>query len=102
MLSASSGMSKVVVLANQSLLDITLQEFGSLEGLMSFAILNNISIIDHLVPGLELNIDDSLIENSENVRYYNDNEIKPATAIVDDFIYNTLFAEGLFVNGLFD
>lgn len=92
---------KVKVLSNQSLLDLTIQKYGTIEGLFVFAIANDVSITDALITGTELMVPEFAESDFDIKRYYDDNVIRPATGLTA-FQYNTLFAEGLFANGLFD
>jgi len=91
----------VTVLHNQSLMDIAIQQFGNVEAVVALAVLNDISITADLVAGQILSLEGIAVLDADIVNYYEIKAIKPATAIVDPFMYNTLFAEGLFANGLF-
>ena len=61
---------------NQSLIDIALQEYGSLEGLVSLAHSNNIGITDLLTIGEELTTGEAV--NTEVVQFYKDLKYKVA------------------------
>ncbi len=90
-----------MILQNQSLLDISIQEYGNLEGLFDLSTANNISITDALQAGNILNVPsiDSITPDLQ--RFYKNKNLKPATAL-DAIDYLTLFAPGLFEPGLFD
>jgi len=90
-----------MILINQSVLDLSVQEFGNLEGLIDLAIASNYSITQDLTPGTDYSVSDFETETPDIQRYYKNKDLRPATAL-QSFIYNTLFAEGLFANGLFD
>ncbi|QQV91588.1 hypothetical protein Peternella1_52 [Winogradskyella phage Peternella_1] len=90
-----------MILQNQSVLDLSIQEFGNLEGVMALAIASDYSITQNLIPGTDYTVSDFETETPDIQRYYKNRDLRPATAL-QDFIYNTLFAEGLFANGLFD
>lgn len=70
---------KVKVLAGQSLLDISIQEYGDLSGVFLLAIQNDISPTDDLRGGQELERPDVTVDR-EMERYCRDNGIRPATA----------------------
>ena len=65
-------------LAGQSLVDIAVQELGSVEGVFELAKLNGISVTDDLIPGQELTL--PIISNIPIANYYANKGIKPATA----------------------
>ncbi|MBU2923062.1 hypothetical protein KO504_17060 [Winogradskyella psychrotolerans] len=90
-----------MIIQNQSVLDLSIQEFGNIEGLMALAIVNDYSITQDLVPGTNFEVPDYDTDTPDIQRYYSTRDKHPATAL-QAFIYNTLFAEGLFANGLFD
>ena len=78
-------MKKVEALPGQTLLDIVIQELGSLEGMFDVLRANN------LKPGDDISAGDKIIIDSEPVdrqryKYIVRNNIKPATAlgIVDE------------------
>lgn len=73
-------MKTVIVKSGQTLLDIALQEKGSIEAIEEIAALNGLSITDELTVGMELSLPASawnkLIEN-----YCKNNDVSPATAL---------------------
>lgn len=75
-------MIEVKVLNRQSLLDIALQETGTIEAAFEIAVANGISITDY-VPGVTLSIPDSSPMNEPILSYYKSNNINPATS--EDF-----------------
>ena len=72
----------VIVLHNQSLLDIAIQATGKAENAIFIAIANNISITDDLEPGSELIIPE-VSEDLDVKSYYRAKNVHPATAIRD-------------------
>lgn len=74
---------RVTILQNQSLFDISLQEFGSVEGLFNLLLANPGMQIDSDIPsGTILKLDGEVIR-PEVVDYYIKNGIKPATGGLD-------------------
>lgn len=71
---------KVVVLSNQSLADIAIQVYGSMEGVFTLAFENGISVTSALVPGQTLEYSPENILDKKVVQYYTTNKIYPATA----------------------
>jgi len=74
-------MKEITVLNNQSLFDISVQEYGTIEGVFEIALANGLSVTDTLTAGQKLiipEIDQSLVQ-PEIVDYYKRNDIHPAT-----------------------
>lgn len=71
----------ITVLNNQSLQDISIRYFGTLEALFDIAVLNNIGITQELAAGqiLELPIRD--YGSQEVTNYFIANQKEPATGI---------------------
>lgn len=57
-------------MVNQSLLDIAIQEGGNVLSVFDWALKNNISITQELLPGDELLLSDSLKNNKEVIQYF--------------------------------
>jgi len=74
----------ITVLINQSLLDVAIRYFGTVEAVLAIAILNNISITQELVPGQILEIPDSDYGYQEIVTFFNVNKKQPATALTEE------------------
>ena len=90
----------IIVQHNQSLLDIAMQETGSVETVTEIADANNLAITQLLVVGQEIIIPEGLVGNSDILNYYNKNNIRPATGQTP--IDGSLFEVGLFEPGLFE
>ena len=91
-----------MILQNQSLLDISIQEFGNVEALFELASLNNIGITDALTPAAKLKVPSIESLTPDVQRYYKNKDMHPATALTAIEYALTLFAPGLFEPGLFD
>jgi hypothetical protein len=72
---------EIIVLHNQSLLDIAIQHTGSVFNAFEIAVANNIAISDDLIPGMLLVIPESIKKNNDILNYYASKKIQPATAI---------------------
>lgn len=70
---------KVTVLQNQTLIDIALQVYGSVEGVYTLAVENGINVTDDIAEGDQLNYDIANIVNKNTVSYLKNNQIYPAT-----------------------
>lgn len=57
------------VLSHQSLLDIAIQESGSVLAAIDWAVANGVSITDELVPGQKINSVDSQYKNTDVANY---------------------------------
>lgn len=76
-------MRRIVVKDNQSLFDITIQEYGSMFNVVAFAQVNNISVTHELAAGQTLIVPELLTEQNV-LKYYAENNIIPATAQLSD------------------
>lgn len=76
-------MRQVTVLQGQTLMDVVLQEKGSLQGLKDVLKANNLNAGDEVMPGDEITIVGEPSDR-EAYRYITRNNIKPATSI-DEF-----------------
>lgn len=72
-------MSKAKVMAGQNLLDVVVQETGSMEKAMDVALDNGLNITDDLTPGQEINIDEELQKDNYVVSDLQLKGAKPAT-----------------------
>ncbi len=69
---------KVTVMAGQTLADIALQEYGTIEAMPHIASANGISLSADLNAGQVLNCPDKVYDNYMMI-YAKNNNIKPAT-----------------------
>jgi len=72
-------MKKIKVLNNQSLFDIAVQEYGTVEAVFELAMANGLGITDELNAGQELVVPESDFTAPEIVEYYKKNGLHPAT-----------------------
>ena len=75
---------QVVVLHNQSLLDLALQHTGTIESIFELAMLNNLSITDDVVAGKVLTIPTESFTNNDILTYYIAKKIQTATAFTQE------------------
>ena len=80
-------MRTVTVLNNQSLWDIAIQEYGTVEAVFELARANGIGVTDLLTAGQELVLPeiDSSVEKPEVVEYYRRNGLYPVTGETNVF-----------------
>ncbi|MCD8081865.1 MAG: hypothetical protein LUF04_16160 [Bacteroides sp.] len=74
---------QVTALNNQSLLDIAVQEFGTLEAVYDLAERNDLAITSDLEPGQALDYHPDGVD-SKIVAYLAANGVRPATAITEN------------------
>jgi hypothetical protein len=82
---------EVIILENQSLLDIAIQCRGNASAAFEIAKANGKSLTDELNAGKQQVIPDTLYYNKDTAEYYQGKELLPATSVNDDFmegIYN--------------
>ena len=70
----------ITVLANQSLMDIAVQEFGDARAAFDIARCNGLSVTDPLHTGQRLTLPRSDYHEPQTQEYYRVKGIKPATA----------------------
>lgn len=70
---------KAIVQAGQTLFDIAIQEYGTLESVMQLAKVNNLSITEVLMAGQVLDVPDQVYDKKV-ADYCKNNQITPATA----------------------
>ena len=71
---------KIVALNNQTLLDIAIQEYGTVEAVFELALANDISVHAEMQVGMKYDIPNST-KNIEILNYYQKQQIKPSTDI---------------------
>lgn len=84
-------MKKTIVRNNQTILDVCIEQTGSLESIFELALLNNISITEALENGQELNTE-LPVKELEIVQHYKSNDISPATGST---LYQISLLEGI-------
>jgi hypothetical protein len=73
----------ITVQNNQSLLDLAIQVTGRAENFLKIAMANNLVPTELIAPGTILIIPDDIEIDEEIVRYYNANNIVPATELTE-------------------
>ncbi len=73
----------VTVLHNQSLLDISIQAYGSIAYSFELALANGLSITSVLEPGQQLEVPELQTATADIRDYYAAHGVRPATAIKD-------------------
>lgn len=81
------------LLPNQNILDIAIQEKGTIEACVAIAFANGKSITEDLVPGQELKLPADAPANTDIQKYYSQNHLKPATANIDTAL-DTIIEDG--------
>lgn len=71
----------ITVIANQSLLDLAIQENGNVDAVFDLAVANNISITEILSPGKEIIPVKSDYSNFETANYFKGRSKKIATGL---------------------
>ncbi|HUM50493.1 MAG TPA: LysM domain-containing protein [Chitinophagales bacterium] len=69
----------ITVKDNQSLLDIAIQEYGTVDNMIAISQANDLSVSSQLEPGQELIIPDN-VKDEKTLRYYKENSIIVSTA----------------------
>lgn len=69
-------MTKVKAEKEQSIIDLVIQEYGDISGLVAFAKDNNLAVDADLVPGEEYLIDPAKILRPEVVNFYRQQDLR--------------------------
>jgi len=77
-------MNKVTAIKHQSLADICLQETGSIESLLEFAMANGVAITYLPTPGKRFDVPTTLVRDKQIFDYYRAKNIKPVSGIGGD------------------
>lgn len=80
-------MADVIVTTNQSLLDIAIQECGTIDALLELALLNGLSITDVLEVGTKLQTGTN-IKNIDLLSFFDTNGLWVATALTAEDLFN--------------
>lgn len=75
---------KVIVLNNQSLIDVAIQHTGTIENAFKIAVANGLSLTDELEPGAQLIIPADVEINNDVVSYFFAKGIQPATGLTEN------------------
>lgn len=89
----------ITVIPNQSILDIAVQESGSVLAAFDWAVNNALSLTDDLIPGQQLAPTNSEFRIEAIAQYFADNKQNIATVIVsleETLIINYEFPQGEF------
>ena len=70
-------MAEIKSLEGQNILDMSIQECGSVEAAFAFAVENDLSVTDELLPGQAMKVINAVEKPVAN--YYKSNRLKPAT-----------------------
>lgn len=74
-------MPEIRVKYKQSLLDIAIQQFGSIAEAFDLAVANNLSVTDIIVPGTVITIPELEASHPDVQTYYKKKQLKPSTAL---------------------
>lgn len=77
----------VIVGAYQTLIDLAIQERGTVKAVFEMAVLNGISITDDLIPGNTIDYDVPTVD-IEMLAFYTSKQYKPATALDAAALFN--------------
>lgn len=97
-------MANTRLIEHQSIIDVTIQECGSIASLFDFALINGISITEEAEIGNKLEIP-PLKAKPEIANFLKKQSINIATAVptsAADYYIQQLFENGLFQPGLFE
>jgi hypothetical protein len=76
----------IIVIENQSLLDISIEKNGNVLTLFDLALKNNLSITDDLYPGQKLNEVTTSVDNNNVKNYFIGKKQKVATSVSADLM----------------
>lgn len=68
---------------NQSLLDIAIQEYGTIQAAFDLALANGLEVTDQLTPGMTLELPVSEYEDRDVAQYFKSRKIHPATGVFE-------------------
>ena len=74
---------EIIVLHNQSILDIAIQHTGSVFNAFKIAVANGLAVSDVLGPGNKLMIPEDVENNGDILNYYTAKKIQPATTFTE-------------------
>lgn len=82
-----------ITIHNQNLLDVAIQEHGSVLSVIDIAYVNGVSITEALQVGRTLSIENSTYTDSDIQGYYRRKSIQPATS--DSGLYESNLPSGI-------
>lgn len=74
---------KITVLTGQTIIDVAIQVYGSMEGVFALAQENGLSVTENLIPGQTLTYSTENVVDKNIVSRYTAYGIRPATASVE-------------------
>ena len=74
----------IIVLSNQSFMDIALQHTGSVYNAFEIAVANGMAVSESPVSGSSITIPDDIAKNDDVLSYFKSNGIRPATGSTDE------------------
>lgn len=79
-------MKTIIGYKNQSLFDLAIQSYGSIEASIKMALENDLSVTDELEVGGTMKLPELNIGRTSIVKYYNQKNIKPGTgfSVIDN------------------
>lgn len=77
---------EMIVLSNQSFLDIAIQHTGTVVNAFAIAAANNMAVSETLIAGSTLIIPETITIDTDIRDYFSSKGIKPATAMTDEAI----------------
>ncbi|RQO37956.1 hypothetical protein DBR39_13800 [Chryseobacterium sp. KBW03] len=75
---------EIIILPNQSFLDIAIQHTGNIENAFMIALGNNMAIANHLEVGMKITIPSAVKTNKQVFSNYVIKKIEPASARISD------------------
>lgn len=80
---------KIIVLHNQSLLDLAIQHTGAVENAFAIAVANGLSITDELEAGENIGLTAyDIQQNKDILSYYTAKKLQPATGLSSQQLSN--------------
>lgn len=73
---------EIIVLHNQSLLDVAILHTGSVENAFAIAVAYGLSVSSTLTAGMTLKIPNEVNKDTDVLYYYTTKNLQPATAII--------------------
>lgn len=84
-------MKNIVISENQNIIDVAMQEYGSLEGLLTFARLNGLALDEDLVSGTNLIVDEAEIVNKQLQSLFENRRVNTGTELIETGIFDDTY-----------